>query len=118
MNGIDADLAALETVCSSVSLVKNEDDTLPDSYVVLSVLDDTPEIYAGDRDEQQHLKLRAAWYARELPQVRARCMRNALRKAGFIIGSTEYGYDNETKHHIAYVEAETDDDCDWNESEE
>ena len=45
-------------------------------------------------------------------------MRNALRKAGFIIGSTEYGYDNETKHHIAYVEAETDDGCDWNESEE
>lgn len=28
------------------------------------------------------------------------------------------GYDNETKHHIAYVEAETDDGCDWNESEE
>ncbi len=27
-------------------------------------------------------------------------------------------YDNETKHHIAYVEAETDDGCDWNESEE
>lgn len=118
MTGIDAALAALEAVCSSVSFVKNEDDPLPDSYVVLSVLDDTPEIYAGDRDEQQHLKLRAAWYARELPQVRARCMRNALRKAGFIIGSTEYGYDNETKHHIAYVEAETDDGCDWNESEE
>lgn len=96
MTGIDAALAALETVCSSVSFVKNEDDPLPDSYVVLSVLDDTPEIYAGDRDEQQHLKLRAAWYARELPQVRARCMRNALRKAGFIIGSTEYGY----VHHL------------------
>lgn len=55
MTGIDAALAALETVCSSVSFVKNEDDPLPDSYVVLSVLDDTPEIYAGDRDEQQHL---------------------------------------------------------------
>ena len=44
-------------------------------------------------------------------------MRCALRNAGFIIGSTEYGYDNDTKHFIAYVEAETDDGCDWNERE-
>lgn len=55
MTMIDAALAALETVCSNVSFVKNEEDPLPDSYVVLSVLDDAPEIYAGDLDEQQHL---------------------------------------------------------------
>lgn len=36
MTGIDAALAALETVCSSVSFVKNEDDPLPDSYIVSS----------------------------------------------------------------------------------
>ena len=118
MTRIDAALAALDTVCASVSFAKNEDDPLPDSYVVLTVLDDAPEIYAGDRDEQQHLQVRAAWYTRELPQPCARKMRCALRDACFIIGSTEYGYDNETKHFVAYVEAETDDACDWNESEE
>lgn len=68
MTMIDAALAALETVCSNVSFVKNEDDPLPDSYVVLSVLDDTPEVYAGDLDEQQRLQVRAAWYTRDLPQ--------------------------------------------------
>ncbi|WP_370754563.1 hypothetical protein [Gemmiger formicilis] len=117
MTMIDAALAALETVCSNVSFVKNEDDPLPDSYVVLSVLDDTPEVYAGDLDEQQRLQVRAAWYTRDLPQPCARKMRCALRNAGFIIGSTEYGYDNDTRHFIAYVEAETDDGCDWNERE-
>ena len=49
MTMIDAALAALETVCSNVSFVKNEEDPLPDSYVVLSVLDDAPEIYAVAR---------------------------------------------------------------------
>lgn len=117
MTMIDAALAALETVCGNVSFVKNEDDPLPDSYVVLSVLDDAPEVYAGDLDEQQRLQVRAAWYTRDLPQPCARKMRCALRDAGFIIGSTEYGYDNDTKHFIAYVEAETDDGCDWNERE-
>ena len=73
MTMIDAALAALETVCSNVSFVKNEEDPLPDSYVVLSVLDDAPEIYAGDLDEQQHLQVRAAWYTRDLPQKNALC---------------------------------------------
>lgn len=117
MTMIDAALAALETVCSNVSFVKNEEDPLPDSYVVLSVLDDAPEVYAGDLDEQQHLQVRAAWYTRDLPQPCARKMRCAFRDAGFIIDSTEYGYDNDTKHFVAYVEAEADDGCDWNERE-
>lgn len=118
MTGIDTALTALETVCESVSFMKNEDDPLPNSYIVLSVRDNRPEIYAGDCDEQQALQVRAAWYTRQQPQTCARKMRCALRQAGFVVGATEYGYDNETKHHVAYVEAEADDSCDWNESED
>ena len=117
MTMIDAALNALGTVCTSVSFVKNEEDPLPDNYIVLSVLDNTPDVYAGDQDEQQHLQVRAAWFTRDLPQPCARKMRCALRDAGFILGSTEYSYDNETKHFVAYVEAESDDACDWNERE-
>ena len=49
MTMIDAALNALGTVCTSVSFVKNEDDPLPDNYIVLSVLDNTPDVYAGDQ---------------------------------------------------------------------
>lgn len=118
MTGIDTAIEALENVCESVSFMKNEDDPLPDSYIVLSVRDDRPEVYAGDLDEQQGLQVRAAWYTKGRPQRCAREMRCALRDVGFVIGVTEYGYDNETKHHVAFVEAEIDDNCDWNESED
>lgn len=49
-------------------------------------------------------------------------MKSALgaRKQPLIlsISTSGYGYDNETKHHVAFVEAEIDDNCDWNESED
>ena len=68
--------------------------------------------------DRQGLQVRAAWYTKDRPQRCAREMRCALRDVGFVIGVTEYGYDNETKHHVAFVEAEIDDNCDWNESED
>lgn len=118
MTMIEAALAALEKICPHVSFGDNADDPKPDSYIVLTVRDSGGQIYAGDRDEQGYLQLRAAWYARNAPQPRAKKIRCALRDAGFVITDTLYNYEQDTRYHAAYVEAETDDACDWNDESE
>lgn len=112
MTAIDTAIAALEQVCKAVSFGANLDTPQPDSFIVLTVLLDDAEIYAGDTDALKTVRVRAAWYERTPPQPRARQMRKALREAGFVICDTTYAVEKETGFFAAYVTAQTDESCD------
>ena len=85
---------------------------LPDEYIVITTVDERPEIYSGDQDEQMAGQYRAAWYKRGNTAGLAAKMRSAARKAGFLIESTPpAGYDQDTGHKIVYVEVSDIESC-------
>lgn len=85
---------------------------LPDEYMVLTTVDNRPEIYSGDQDEQLAVQYRVAWYRRGDTSGCARRMRSAARNAGFLIESTPpESYDPATGHKIVYIEVSATDTC-------
>lgn len=90
----------------AVWLILCDQKPLPDEYIVITTVDERPEIYSGDQDEQISGLYRAAWYSRAGTAGKAEKMRRAARAAGFLIESTPpEGYDSSTGHYIVYIEA-------------
>lgn len=106
MTKMDAARSELEALGVSVSDLICRDDPLPDSYIVLAPIDNRPTWYAGDDTGPDMISLRATWYCREGTAGLKDKLRAAFRKAGFALGPTNYGYDNETRLFSVYQEAE------------
>lgn len=78
---------------------------LPDEYIVITTVDERPDIYSGDQDEQIFGTYRIAWYRRAGTEGCAKKIKSAAKAAGFLVESTPpAGYDSETGHFITYVE--------------
>lgn len=77
---------------------------LPNSYIVLTVVDDRPELYAGDADEAGGWQLRTAWYDRAGCTGHRAALRTAGRALGGMVLDAQQGYDNVTHHYIQYQE--------------
>lgn len=96
----------------AVWLVVCDQKPLPDEYIVVTTLDERPEVYSGDQDEQLAGAYRAAWYSRAGTEGKAAKMRRAARAAGFLVESTPpAGYDSTTGHYITYIEVSNTDTC-------
>lgn len=77
---------------------------LPNSYIVLTVVDDRPELYAGDTDEAGAWQLRAAWYDRAGTTGHKAALRAVGRALGGTVLDAQQGYDSATHHYIQYQE--------------
>lgn len=87
------------------------DGNFPHDYIVINIVQDRPELYAGDEDVAGEVQVRASWYSSRGNLGHSSQMRKAAKAAGFTVKGGFSSYDHSIKHCVQHEEF-------WTESED